>query len=127
MTRTLETKLEIRSWDEKPYREFADGRKFTRADVVLAGTDELTSGTFDALMYYGSDGTGTYVTLLRLEGAAGSVVLQGRGTYDGTTARVEYEVVAGSGTGDLSGATGTATSVSTHEDYPYMPLTLRLG
>ena len=41
---TLTTKLEITSWDEKPYREIDDGRKFTKADVTLAGTgDELES------------------------------------------------------------------------------------
>jgi hypothetical protein len=32
-------------------------------------------------------------------------------------------VVEGSGTGQLAGLTGTADSVSTHDDYPFMPLT----
>jgi hypothetical protein len=34
-------------------------------------------------------------------------------------------VVPGSGTGELAGISGTGTSVSTHDDYPFMPLTLR--
>jgi Protein of unknown function (DUF3224) len=129
MTKRIETKLKIESWDEKPYRELPDGSKFTRADVVLGGSaDGLASGQFEALMYYRPDGTTTYVTLMQLsgtlDGRSGSFVLQGEGTFDGTTARGESRVVAGSQTGDLTGLSGTAVSVSTHADYPNMPLTL---
>jgi hypothetical protein len=130
---TLETKLAIKSWDEKPYRELPDGRKYTRADVVLAGTGSvdggrtgLTEGSFDALMYYQLDGTSTYLTLMTLagslDGRTGGLVLAGEGHFDGTSARGEYRVIEA--TGDLAGITGTATSVSTHADYPNMPLTL---
>ncbi|WP_328475579.1 DUF3224 domain-containing protein [Actinoplanes sp. NBC_00393] len=127
MTTTLETKLEIKSWDEKPYREMPDGTRWTRAEVVLAGTsDQLTEGSFEALMYYRGDGTSTYVSLMSLtgtlDGRHGTVILAGQGTFDGTTARSEFRVIEA--TGGLSGITGTATSSSTHADYPYMPLTL---
>ena len=130
MAKTLKTRLEIKSWDEKPYRELEDGRKFNRADVVLAGTgDGLADATFESLLYYRPDGTGTYVVLLAITGAldgrSGSFVLQGEGTYDGTTAASRYSVVEGSGTGELAGLRGTAESVSTHDDYPHMPLTLK--
>ena len=41
-------------------------------------------------MYYAPDGTSTYVTMMQidatLDGKAGSFVLTGSGTYDGTTA-----------------------------------------
>ena len=127
MAKKLETKLEIKSWDEKPYRELGDGRKFTRAEVVLAGSgDGLEGGTFEGLLYYRADGTSTYVTFMQitgsLDGRTGTIVLQGDGGYDGATARSRYSIVAG--TGELAGITGTAESVSTHADYPYMPLTL---
>jgi hypothetical protein len=126
--RTLETKLRIDSWNEEPYRTETDGRKWTRTEVSLSGTDEV-SGSFEALMYYRPDGTSTYVTLMHLtgtlDGKSGSVVLQGEGTYDGTTARVTSTVVPGSGTDGLAGITGSAESVSTHADYPHMPLVLR--
>lgn len=124
---TVTTKLEITSWDEKPYREQETG-KFTRADVVLVGTDEKVQGdaTFEALMYYPSEANGTWVTLMQLAGSiggrTGTVVLQGSGTYDGTTARLRLTVV--NGTGELTGISGSAESVSTHADYPNMPLTL---
>jgi hypothetical protein len=128
MTKTLETRLEIKSWDEKPYRELADGRKFSRADVVLSGVDDgLASGAFESLLYYRADGTSTFVTLMHLtgtlDGRSGSFVLQGSGTYDGTSARVESVVV--DSTDGLAGLSGTAESVSTHQDYPFMPLTLK--
>ncbi len=128
MTTTVKTKLEIKSWDEKPYRELEDGRKFTRADVVLAGTDDtVESGSFESLMYYSADGTSTYVTLMHLTanlgGRVGSVTLAGEGRFDGTTAKGTMRIVEG--TGFLAGITGRAESSSTHADYPNMPLTLR--
>jgi Protein of unknown function (DUF3224) len=129
MTTRIETKLKIESWDEKPYRELPDGRKFTQAEVVLGGSAEgIESGRFEALMFYRPDGTSSYVTLMQLtgtlDGRSGSFVLQGDGTFDGTTARVQARAVPGSATGELSSLAGTAVSVSTHADYPYMPLTL---
>jgi hypothetical protein len=126
MTQTLQTTLEIKSWDEQPYREFDDGRKFTRAEVVLGSNDGIESAAFEALMFYRPDGTSSYVSLMQItatfEGKSGSLVLRGSGDYDGTTAAGEYHVVAGAGAlGDL---TGTLTSASTQQDYPNMPITL---
>jgi hypothetical protein len=123
----LTTKLEIKSWDEQPYRQFDDGRKFTKADVTLVGTgDGVESGSFEAIMFYRGDGTTEYVTVMQLSGsfggASGDFVLRGNGSFDGTSARGEMEIVPGSGTGGLAGITGSATSVSTHDDYPHMPL-----
>lgn len=130
---TYETRLDIKSWDENPYRELPDGTKFARAEVTLAGTADaagagtaLTEGGFEALLHYKADGTSTYVTLMSLtgtvEGRSGRLVLAGDGSYDGKTARVRAEVIEA--TGDLAGLTGTVVSESTHEDYPHMPLTL---
>jgi Protein of unknown function (DUF3224) len=130
MTEIVETRLEITSWDEKPYRELPDGQKFTRADVALTGSaGDLASASFESLMFYRADGTASYVTLMHvtgtLGGRSGSFVLQGEGTFDGKAARGESRVVPGSGTDGFAGITGTAESVSTHDDYPFMPLTLR--
>ncbi len=130
MQKIVEAKLKIESWDEKPYRDLGDGAKLTRADVLLSGPDDgLTSATFAALMFYRADGTSTYVTLMHitgtLNGRSGSFVLQGHGTYDRKTARGESHVVEGSGTGELAGLSGTCESVSTHDDYPFMPITLK--
>lgn len=127
MTKEIATRFKILSWDEKPYREHEDGSKFTRAEVSLRDEDGPADATFEALMYYRPDGTSRYVTLMRVDGTVdgrtGTVVLSGEGTFDGTTATGDSVIVAG--TGELAGATGTAHSSSTHDDYPYMPLTLR--
>ena len=124
---TLTTKLEIKSWDENPYRELVGGRKFARAEVVLAGTGgALLEGAFESLLYYAADGTSTFVSVLQLTGElggrSGSVILAGDGHFDGTTATVNARVVEG--TGALAGISGTLESRSTHQDYPHMPITL---
>lgn len=129
MTQTVTTKLKIRSWEENPYREFDDGRKFARADITLGDPGDELTGESQMLLYYRADGTSSYVAFMHLtgtlDGRSGGLVLQGHGTYDGTTARGEFHVVPGSGTDELAGITGTAESVSTHADYPFMPITLR--
>jgi hypothetical protein len=122
---SIDMRLAIKSWDEKPYRELSDGTKFARAEVTLEGT-ELTQGAFESLLYYRADGTSSFVSLMSLsgtlDGRSGGLVLAGEGGYDGTTATMSARVV--DATGDLVGLTGTASSSSTHADYPYMPLTL---
>jgi hypothetical protein len=129
MADTVNTKLHITSWDEEPIHEMDDGRKVTRAEVVLDGTDDIvTAAGFDAVLYYRPDATSSYVSIMRmtatLQGRSGSFVLQGDGVFDGTTATGDSTIVSGSGTGDLAGISGTAHSASTHDDYPHMPLTL---
>ena len=132
MAVTLTTKMQIASWDESPVEEFGDGSKLTRAQVRLSGGEDgkerLTSGSMGMLAYYRPDGTSSFVTVMRvtgvLDGRAGSFVLRGEGAFDGTTASGRMTVVAGSGTGGLAGLSGAGESVSTHADYPFMPLTL---
>jgi Protein of unknown function (DUF3224) len=129
MTDMLKTRLEITSWVEETVHEMADGSKITRASVSLSGDgDALSAATFDAVMFYRPDGTSSYVSIMQvtgaLQGREGGFVLQGDGTFDGTTASGRSTVVGGSGSGKLAGLTGTARSDSTHDDYPFMPLTL---
>ncbi len=126
---SIATRLRIASWDENPVSEFGDGSKITRATVVLTdGADGLESGRFESVMYYRSDGTSSYVNIMHLtatlDGRTGSFVLSGEGTFDGTTASGTSTIVAGSGTGGLTGIRGAINSASTHADYPFMPLVL---
>ena len=126
---TLTTRLKIAAWDENPVKEFDDGTKVTRAAVTLEeGADGLTAGSSQSTMYYRADGTSTFVDVMwlsgTLDGRTGTFFLTGTGGYDGKTASSTSRIVPGSGTGDLAGITGTCTSESTHDDYPYMPLTV---
>jgi hypothetical protein len=126
----MDIKLEIKSWDEEPFRELPEGQKLAQASTALAGPAGDLTGSMTTLLHYLADGTSTYVSLLSIEGRlgerTGSVVLHGTGSYDGTTARGSFTVAPGSGTGELAGIRGSAVSVSTHADYPFMPLTLDL-
>jgi Protein of unknown function (DUF3224) len=129
MDTILSTRLKISSWQESPTQEFEDGSKVTRAQVVLSeGSDGLTSGTFESVMYYAPDGTSSYLTVMHLtgvlDGRSGGFVLIGDGTFDGATASGRTRIVPGSGSKDLAGITGSCESTSTHADYPFMPLTL---
>jgi hypothetical protein len=153
MAETIEFKLKIASWDETAYRELADGQKFARAEVALGNPDDtnpddtggqgeqsaqgaqsagredgISAGRFESLLYYRADGTSSYTSLMQLTGTlggrTGSFVMQGTGTYDGKVASGQSVVIEGSGTGGLSGLSGTAESVSSHDDYPFMPITL---
>jgi hypothetical protein len=130
MSSHIDSKFEIKSWDEQPCRELADGQKLTRSSVTLAPTDDelAASATWESLMYYAADGTSVYFGFMHVDGAlggrTGTFVLRTDGTYDGTTARGTFEVLAGSGTGELTDLTGRGGSVSTHADYPLMPVTL---
>jgi hypothetical protein len=134
-TKLLSTKLEIKSWDEEPFRELPEGHKLSRASTTLAVTEpEIEAeGVLTTLLHYQADQTSTFVALLYVEGRlgdrTGGFALHGTGTYDGTHARIGFTVVPGSGTGELAGVEGTGESVSSHGDYPYLPLTLdyRLG
>lgn len=119
-------RLDIKSWDEKPYQELADGRVLKTAEVVLAASS--ITGTWRALLYYAADGTSTFTgimaTTATLNERTGTFVLIGQGRYDGTTAHMTLEIVPGSGTDGLAGITGFAEHTSTHADTPQWPLTL---
>jgi hypothetical protein len=127
MSEKIETTIKIDNWDEKPTQEFDDGTKVAHAVVTLTeGTDGLTDGHLESVMYYAADGTSTYVGAIRLaaelDGKKGAFTAIGEGAYDGTTASSTMRIVEG--TGDLAGITGTVSSSSTQDDYPNMPLTV---
>ena len=69
-------------------------------------------------MCYRPDGTATYLGQSRIEGTlagrTGSFVVQGDGEFDGTTARTSQSVVAGSGTGELRGISGSLIAGAEH-------------
>ena len=127
MTNKLETTIKIDSWDEKPSEEYDDGTKLAHAVVKLTeGNDGLRTGHLESVLYYGADGTSSYVGVLRLDaeldGRSGSFTALGHGEYDGTTASSTMPIIEG--TGELDGIAGSVSSSSTHADYPNMPLVI---
>jgi hypothetical protein len=129
MSETIHTKLKIASRDEQLIEEFGNGSKITMAQVMLdEGTEGVTSGTFHSSMCYGPDGTSQYSMLMRLSatlsGRTGHFMLLGEGLFDGASAISHIRILEGSGTDKLDGISGSCDSLSTHSDYPYMPLAL---
>ena len=103
--------FEVKSWDEQPYQEFEGGAKLTGASVTTSYHGDIEGeGTLEYLMFYGEDGSASFVGLERVAGRvgnrSGSFVLRHSGAYEGGTAKGTYVVVPGSGTGDLRGLRG---------------------
>jgi hypothetical protein len=129
----MELRLRIADWKEETYQELPGGQKLNRASVALGDRGDDLVGGFESILFYRADGTSTYVTVMHLtgvlDGRGGSFALTGEGHFDGAAAVGTATIVPGSGTGELAGIGGTATSSSNHADYPFMPLVLdyRLG
>jgi len=115
----------IKNWDEKPYSEGPDLPKLTRASVNKTFTGGIEGeGSVQYLMMYREDGSATFVGLERfvgrIDGKAGSFVLQRTGAFEGGLAKESYSVVPGSATGELRGLRGEGTTALGHgTEYPF--------
>ena len=119
--------FKIISWDEEPFDEPEDGPKLTRAHVRKSFHGDLC-GTGN-LMYVmahldggGASFSGFEKVVGSLGGKMGSFVLRHTGSYDGEKATAEYEVVPGSGTGDLAGLSGAGGFSAGHAEEHDMTL-----
>lgn len=129
MTTHTKAIFEIKSWDEKPWLELAGGAKLTHAITTKTYKGDFTGeATAHALMYYRPDGTATFTGFERIDGTIagrrGSFVVQSSGSYENGTATSVGSVVAGSGSGALSGLRGELRYAATHADYPNVPCTM---
>lgn len=110
MATTSTGTYQITGWDEQPYDE-KDGVKLTKATISNGFTGDISGdGKAEYLMAYAGDSYASFVGLQKVTGTvagrSGSFVLQVSGTYEGGTAKADWFVVPGSGTGELSGLTG---------------------
>jgi hypothetical protein len=117
----------IKSWDEKPWHEGDDGRKLTRATVVKTYSGDLEGeGTMEYVMAYASEASAIYVGIElvdgRLGGRAGTFAMKDAGTFEDGVAASSFEIVEGSGTGELAGITGRASVDATKADTQTMTL-----
>jgi hypothetical protein len=109
----ITAEFEVTGWEQSVYDEPTTGPAMGRATVHktfrggLEGTsvaELLTAGGADGRGYVASERfTGT------LDGKAGTVVFMHGGLDDGAAPTTFGHIVPGSGTGDLSGLTGTIT------------------
>jgi hypothetical protein len=101
----------VQSWDEKPYKEFADGKKLTKATVTATFSGDIEGdGLVEYLMSYPDPNSASYVGLQLVNGTIagkkGSFVLQLTGSYADGIASGTWFVVPGSGTGELASLRG---------------------
>ena len=107
----------VSSWDEDTYAELEGGGKLTKARVTFGFDGDLAGqGDWDALMCYRDDGTATFTGFQRttgtLGGRQGSFVLRADGTFEAGVARSTWQVVDGSGNGELRELRGSGHAVS---------------
>jgi hypothetical protein len=112
MSTHAQAKFEVQSWEENTYVELEGDAKLTRASVGQAFTGDLEGeGSVEWLMCYREDKTAEFVGLQRFVGRlgsrSGSFMMRTQGGFDGTEAKGSLAVVAGSGTEELRGITGT--------------------
>lgn len=117
MSARAEGTFTVKDWDESTYQELDGKAKLTRAHVTFACTGDLQAeSTSDSLMCYREDGTAVYTGLERmvgqLAGRSGSFVLRTGGGYSGGEARTTWQVIEGSGTGELAGLRGEGLAVA---------------
>lgn len=117
MTARAEGTFTVKSWDENTYEELSGNAKLTRARMVYSYAGALAAeGTSDTLLCYRDDGTAVYTGLDRmtgqLAGRSGSFILRSEGAYEGGEARTNWQIIEGSGTGELGGLRGTGSAVS---------------
>jgi Protein of unknown function (DUF3224) len=111
MTHEIQTTFTVDDWNERPVLEADGTSKVTQATVAKTYTGGVEgSSTTEWLMAYADDGTASFVGLERITGRVGeddgSVVLRHVGSFEDGAAVAELEVVAGSGTGALTGVRG---------------------
>jgi hypothetical protein len=125
MKKNANARFAIKGWDEKPYSEGEGLPRLTRASVTKTFTGDIEGeGHVEYLMMYRDDGTATFTGLERITGRigdkTGTFVLQRTGVFEASQAKESYSVVAGSGTGQLSGLSGEGNSSVGHgSDLPF--------
>ena len=129
---TLRGECAVTSWNEDTYAERDGQRKLTHAKVSQDFTGDIVGrGDVDWLMSYQDDGNARFVGLQRVEGTIdgreGGVILQTVGDFDGKVAKASWEVVAGSGTGDLAGMSGRGEFVAPMDSTPTFTLDCSFG
>jgi hypothetical protein len=107
------------SWEEHPYSEIDGGPKLSRALVTNAYQGAIEGeGTLEYLLMYRADGSCVFVgaerVVGRIDGRAGSFVLQHSGVFAAETATTTIGVVAGCGTGDLAALRGEGSFAAGH-------------
>ncbi|MEU8781950.1 DUF3224 domain-containing protein [Streptomyces sp. NPDC048637] len=119
------------NWEERAVGSSGESPKLAHASVTntYSGGIEATDTTCEYSIVYVTEKTGTFtgmeVLAGRLDGRDGAFVVEERGSFgaDGTV-HCTFEVVPGTGTGELTGLRGTG-SFTTRPGASSFPYTFR--
>jgi hypothetical protein len=115
-----EATFEVKDWQEEDRTVIGEGAKTTRASWTQTYSGEVEGDeSVECLMYYRPDGTTYYLAITcfsgRLGERTGGFVTRSTGEFGDGLARATSEVLAGSGTGGLTGLRGTGTGEVGHD------------
>ncbi|MET8756107.1 DUF3224 domain-containing protein [Streptomyces sp. NPDC004667] len=100
-------------WEEQPVGPADTMPRLAHAMVTnsFTGAIEASDTSCSYAITYTGETSGTYAGMELLSGAvegrAGTFVLEERGEFDSSGTRCRFEVVPGSGTGELTGISGS--------------------
>ncbi|MBC2874138.1 MULTISPECIES: DUF3224 domain-containing protein [Streptomyces] len=121
MTAHTDSTFTFLDWDEHELGRTEGGTRLARATVRNTYTGAIeAAGTHCAYtIAYAPDGTGTFSGYQLFEGAVagrkGGFAVREEGTFDERgTVRCSFEVVPGSGSGELAGLTGRGSYTAEH-------------
>ena len=118
----------FKDWAEETFSEVEGGAKLTRATVTQLYHGDLEGeGTAQFVMIYVDGAQGSCTGLEQVQGTlgghSGSFVLRHAGTFDADSVSASWQVVPGSGAGDLRGLHGEGGFTAKHGQ-PETPYTL---
>jgi len=103
--------ITVHKYESAAYDEPAQGPALTRIHVDESFSGDITgNGAVEFLQAARADGSASFVGIERVSGTVGgregTFLLQDTGTVDGNIVNGDWFVIAGSGTGELSGLRG---------------------
>ena len=103
--------FEVKPGSEDPLHATEDGPKLTHATGTQAFSGQIQGeGSVDWFMCYLPDKSARFVGVQRIDGSVdgrtGTFVMTAVGRHDGAGSTADWTIVAGSGTGELSGISG---------------------
>ncbi|WP_274555714.1 DUF3224 domain-containing protein [Streptomyces spiramyceticus] len=119
-------------WEEKPVSGAEDGPRTAVATVTNAFSGVVAAAATSCMytIAYVTAKTGSFSGYELISGSVagreGTFVLEERGTFDDAGTVCAFEVVPGSGTGELAGLSGTGGFTARHGE-PAVPYTLTYG
>lgn len=122
MTKQLTAAFTLDSWDEQEVLD-TEGARFVRTTITKTFTGDFSGvSRGEMLMAHASEGSAAYTGYERVQGTFnsadgrhGSFILRHNATMSEGEGSSEVVVMIDSGTGDLTGLSGTA-SIERHDD-----------